>query len=194
MSEDLLHYLDEEGIEKTHLLGHSLGARLAMFLAINFPHRVNKLIAVDMAPRLYPPTQKPILDMMEKVELAKVQSRQQADDILAERIKDLSIRQFILKSLYRLPNNQFAWKTAWKYLREDYDSWGCSPVKEQQVYLGEGAFIYGMNSSFVNVTDHPIVQKHFPALEIIGIEGAGHWVHSDQQQRFLQEVERILLS
>jgi pimeloyl-ACP methyl ester carboxylesterase len=192
MTKDLLAYLDEQKMDRVHLFGHSLGARLAMYFAVNFPERVDKLIAVDMAPREYPPKQRPLLDLMEKVELAKVTTRQQADDILKEHVEETFVRQFLLKSLQRKPSGEFGWKVGWRFLRDDYPSWGCSPVTDEQIYSGEGAFMYGMDSTFVSIEDHPIIRKHFPALEIIGIEKAGHWVHSDQPQRFLQEVKRIL--
>lgn len=192
MSQDVLHYLECKGLEKVHLLGHSMGARVAMFLAMNCPHRVDKLIVVDMAPRDYPPTMMGIFKVMEKVALAKPTHRQQADDILATEVQEVAVRQFLLKSLKRSPDGKLVWKIAWQYLRDGAACWGHSPVLEGQTYDGLGAFIYGMESEYVSLTDHPMMHRHFPYLQIIGIDGAGHWLHTQQPELFLRELQHIL--
>ena len=109
MVEDLKELIDDEGLEKIYLMGHSMGGKTVMKFAVTYPERVEKLIVADIAPRFYPIHHQTILEGLNSLNLNQIKSRKEADDQLAQYIPELGVRQFLLKSLTR-DSEGFAWK------------------------------------------------------------------------------------
>ena len=100
MVEDLVQYIQEKELKQVILLGHSLGGKTAMELAIKYPELVEKLIVVDIAPRAYPVHHDHIIEGLSKLNFKEIESRAEADQLLALDVKEQDVRQFLLKSLY----------------------------------------------------------------------------------------------
>lgn len=100
MVEDILNYMNFHKIEKTNLLGHSLGGKAVMQFALTYPEKVAKLIVVDIAPKAYLPHHQGIIKALESVDFDKVTSRQEVEEILAQYIPEKSVIQFLTKNLY----------------------------------------------------------------------------------------------
>ena len=101
MADDVLTTLDKLGISQCHLLGHSMGGKVAMHIATHHPERVTKLIIVDIAPRSYPPHHRNLINAMLSVPLENMTKRSEAESILATVEPDVSVRRFLMKSLVR---------------------------------------------------------------------------------------------
>ena len=101
MADDLLAVLDTLGLAQVHLLGHSLGGKVAMQFATQYPERVSKLIVVDMAMRAYPDRYTQLMDHMLAVNLGQMASRNDVDNALKDAINNLRVRQFLLTNLVK---------------------------------------------------------------------------------------------
>ncbi|HFX17925.1 MAG TPA: alpha/beta fold hydrolase, partial [Flavobacteriales bacterium] len=110
MVADILEYMSYHQIDKAHVIGHSMGGKVAMNLAISAPDHIDKLIIVDIAPKLYPPHHYFIFEAIHQLNLTKLNTRKEAEEILLKQIESKPIVQFILKNLGRDKKGHFKWK------------------------------------------------------------------------------------
>lgn len=103
MAEDVVAYLDEQGIDRASLLGHSMGGKTAMQVALGYPERVERLIVADIAPVTYHPRHDAILEGMKNLDLSSISSRADADRALKDYVEVPEVRMFLLKNLVRVP-------------------------------------------------------------------------------------------
>ena len=108
MAKDVKEYLDTHNLKNIILMGHSMGGKTAMTVASLFPHLVEKLVVVDIAPKYYAPHHQQILEGLQAVDDATLTSRGDADDLLSKYVREKAVRMFLLKNLY--------WKTKEKFL------------------------------------------------------------------------------
>ncbi len=182
MADDLLEFLDDHALEQVMLLGHSMGGKAAMQLALSHPARVSRLIVVDIAPVSYPPHHNEVFDGLFSVDLARINSRGEAEKKLAERVTEASVRQFLLKNLYR-QNGHFAWRMNLKALQRDYESIAAAPSASGQ-YSGPTLFIKGGNSAYIQAEHQQAIVQRFPHAKAKIIQGAGHWPHAEKPALF----------
>jgi esterase len=182
MADDLVEFFREQHITKAHILGHSMGGKVAMLFAMQNPLKVEKLIVADIAPRYYPPHHQDILDGLNGLDLKKLTSRQDADDQLAKKIDDFGVRQFLLKNLNR-SSDGFSWKMNLPVLTRKIDKVGLE-IGKGVVYEGPSLFIKGGKSRYIRAEDVKEIERKFPNSQIKEIEGAGHWLHAEQPDTF----------
>ena len=187
MTDDVINYLTEQKIENCQVIGHSMGGKVAMLLATQEPHLIEKLVVVDIAPRYYPNHHDDILDGLAILEENQFQSRKEADKLLSEKIDEAGIRLFLMKNLYRDNNGQLQLRLNLKAIRENLDEIG-KGLPDNALFTGPTLFIKGGRSSYIGDTDKKIIQHHFPNAELKTIENAGHWVHAEQPTSFFNEV------
>ena len=190
MVEDLRELLDAENLDSVYLMGHSMGGKTVMNFAVTYPDRVRKLIVGDIAPRHYPIHHQVILEGLNALDLSQLQSRKEADELLAPYIPELGIRQFLLKSLGRDANG-FAWKINLSVITEQIEEVG-KALDEGTVFNGPTLFLGGANSSYIQEKDLPDMKRHFPNYAWISIPNAGHWLHAEQPQAVVVEMRKFL--
>jgi pimeloyl-ACP methyl ester carboxylesterase len=190
MVEDLRELLDEEGLEKVFLMGHSMGGKTAMNFATAYPERVEKLIVGDIAPRHYPIHHQQILEGLNALNLQRLQSRKEADEHLAAYISEAGIRQFLLKSLGR-GTEGFVWKINLPVITANIENVG-EALEEDSTYDGPCLFLGGANSNYILSSDLPDMYAHFPNYEWVSIPDAGHWLHAEQPQAVVSEMRKFL--
>ncbi len=191
MAQDLTQFMEEQGLEKTHLLGHSMGGKTAMTLALNHPEKVDRLIVVDIAPRYYRVHHQSILDGLNAIDLDKLQSRNQADDILSEYVEEKGTRQFLLKSLGRNGEGKFIWKINLPIITEKIENVS-QPIVSDRIFDRPALFVTGANSRYVQDKDKADIEKLFPNSNIIKIKNAGHWIHAEQPEAVIKTVQAFL--
>ena len=191
MTEDVINYLAYQKIDSCCIMGHSMGGKIAMQLAMEKPELVEKLVVVDIAPKFYPKHHDYILDGLALLEENQLESRKKADELLSEKIDEKGIRQFLLKNLFRDENNRLTLRINLKAIRENLDEIGKGLPGDAQ-FLGSTLFIKGQNSTYIENTDEKIIQHHFPNADFISIENAGHWVHAEQPTAFFKTVNDYL--
>lgn len=190
MVEDLKELLDDEGLEKAFLMGHSMGGKTVMNFALKYPERVKKLIVADIAPRYYPVHHESILEGLNSLDLKAINSRKEADDALAKYISEPGIRQFLLKSLGRDAEG-FTWKINLPVITGNIEIVG-EALPEGESYEGPTLFLAGANSQYIQQKDLPEILEFFPNYELEFVQNAGHWLHAEQPHAVVEEIRKFL--
>lgn len=187
---DVRDTMDAHGLASAHLLGHSLGGKTAMELALSNPERVRRLVVVDIAPVAYPPRHGAELEAMHGLDPATVASRREADDRLADAVPDPAVRQFLLKNLVR-SGASFAWRLPLETIVEQYPQIAAAPPSPGR-YDGPTLFVRGGESDYLPDDAERVIRQRFPAARIETLAGAGHWVHVEAPERFVELVRGFL--
>jgi len=184
-------YLIKQNIDRVRILGHSMGGKVAMKFALEFPERVNKLIVVDIAPVAYPAHHEQVFKGLLSVNLQEIKSRAEADKALSEYILEQSVRQLLLKSLTRDTEGNFAWKINVHAIYQNYPNI-LSGLSADKPYRSDVLFVAGGLSDYLKASDKNEILKLFPKATIRVIPKAGHWLHVEKPELFLGICERFL--
>ena len=187
MTADVEKFFVEQKIASAYVIGHSMGGKVAMQFALDFPARVKKLVVVDMAPRAYARTHDPIFAALLALDLKSFQTRSQIEDALAPEIPSLNLRRFLLKNLSRDDRGNFVWKMNLRGVAENYSRLG-EVLSPQNHFEKPTLFIRGGRSDYIAPTDELEIRRLFPAAKIQTIAAANHWVHADAPEEFLRLV------
>ncbi len=190
MAADLLELLDNEGLDKVFLMGHSMGGKVAMTFAVNNPERVARLIVADISPRYYPVHHEVILEGLQAINLPEIQSRKEADEALAIHIPDFGTRQFLLKSLGR-NSEGFYWKINLPVIVENIEEVG-KALDDDTFYKGKTLFLAGEKSNYIQEKDLESILAHFPKYQLKIIANAGHWLHAEEPKAVVREIREFL--
>lgn len=190
MAQDVLAFMDSHGIERAHVLGHSMGGKVAMQLALNEPQRILKLVIADVAPVAYERGEHDqIFAGLDAIDLATLSSRTDADRQLAEWVEDEIVRQFLLSNLLR-SDEGFAWRINLPVIRDSY------PLLRAGVtggpYQGDVLFVRGGRSDYILPAYEPALKAQFPQARIETIEHTGHWLHAEKPDTFYRIVSDFL--
>ena len=191
MSADMEEFFAAQKIESAHVIGHSMGGKVAMQFALGFQARVKKLVVVDMAPRAYARTHDKIFAALLALDLASFQTRQQIEEALALEIPSLNLRRFLLKNLGRDEQGKFVWKMNLSGVAENYSRLG-EVLSSQNGFAKSALFIRGGQSDYINAADELEIRRFFPAAQIQTIATANHWVHADAAEEFVRMVLEYL--
>ena len=187
MAQDLGEFMDDRGLSSAFLLGHSMGGKVAMRFAADFPNRVAKLIVVDITPKSYEPSHRPILNALLSLDLKAYQSFGEVDTALSAAVPEVAVRQFLLKNLKRGKDGQLSWRSHLEAIARNYDELS-KAITLQRKYTHPACFIRGGRSNYVQEGDFSIIKEAFPQAEIKTIVNAGHWVHADAAEEFVKAV------
>jgi len=172
------------------VLGHSMGGKAAMVLALTEPDRVARLIVADIAPVAYDHDQMQYVDAMRGLDLAGVTRRAQADAALAERVPEAAVRAFLLQSL-AIESGRADWRLNLDALAGEMPKILDFPQVEAR-FAGPTLFLTGASSDYVRPAYRERILALFPAAEHVGLPGAGHWLHADAPNAFVAAVEGFL--
>ncbi len=189
MAEDLLALMDDCNIEKAHIVGHSMGGKVAMQFATQSPDRVNKLVVVDMATRAYADEHSHLIDAMLAIDLQQHQSRQSVDGALKTNIPVTMVRQFLLMNLVR-SDTGLDWRINLPSLKDNYPALQ-SAVCEGAPYDKPCLFIHGEMSEYVLPADKAMIQQRFSQAAFIALP-TGHWIHAEAPTQFIEALENYL--
>jgi len=193
MSQDVLHYMNRYQLEKTSIIGHSMGGKTAMQIATDQPHRVEKLLVADISPKYYPPHHQPIVDALVQLNFDHINSRKEADESLAEHLNEVGIRQFLLKNLYWVESGKLALRFNLNVLKDKMDEIG-ENISSTATFNGPTLFLRGDRSEYILPNDFPEILKHFPNADIQTVEKAGHWLHAENPRQFFEKSLHFLNS
>lgn len=193
MVKDVVELMNDQGINKAHILGHSMGGKVAMHLATEYAEKVDKLIIVDIAPKYYPPHHQQIFEGFHSVDLKSLENRKDADDQMAAVIKNFGVRQFILKNLDRNKDGSFSWKLNLNAIENAIEKVG-EAIEGDVSFDGQTFFIAGSKSDYITNEDHDLIREHFPKALIATVKDAGHWVHAEKPKELGEMVIEFLAS
>ena len=193
MVQDVLAVADQLQLAQFDLMGHSMGGKAAMWLALDYPERLKKLIIVDIAPVNYPTRHQAIIQAMLTMPLASFKSRKEADTWLAPTIKQPFERAFLLKNLKWDENGKFIWQCNLPEIAKHYLSITAFHGTEQR-YDGATLFIGGGQSDYLQPEPWQVAQTYFPAARLAMIEESGHLPHVQTPDIFTEHVNKMLSS
>ncbi|HTF93009.1 MAG TPA: alpha/beta fold hydrolase [Verrucomicrobiae bacterium] len=187
MAQDLSEFFNAHNIESAFVLGHSLGGKIAMQLALESAARVDKLIVADMAPKSYPPVHRPLLATLRQLNLGRLKSFADAEAALAPAIGDAALRQFLIKNLERAGDGSFHWRIALDSIIANYDEL-IKAIRSNNRFDKPVCFLRAGRSEYIEAADLTLIRKHFPRAELRTIADAGHWLHIEAPDEFFRIV------
>lgn len=192
MVADVQALLRKHQIPKVHLLGHSLGGKVAMAVALTHPDLLYSLIVVDIAPVPYHDRYSAILDSLRAIRIDEAPSRSAVDRELTRSIPDPGLRQFLLTNLtamargYRWAANLDALQQSLPELRS------FPPLANTARFKKPALFVSGARSDYVREHHQAGIRQLFPAASFVTIDGAGHWPHIENPDSFLAAINAFL--
>ncbi|MEW6991208.1 alpha/beta fold hydrolase [Colwelliaceae bacterium 6441] len=190
LAQDIIDTLDHLNIASTHILGHSMGGKIAMQVALDFPDRINSLIVADISPIQYPEHHNQIIEGLQSINLSLINNRKQADEQLSHYVKDIGVRQFLLRNLHKV-NERFAFKCNLAFIAQCYPQI-IQGYKGVKTFNKPTLFIKGGNSDYISIDHRPIINQLFPMSKAKIIQGAGHWLHAEKTIAFNKTVTNFL--
>ncbi|HNW69214.1 MAG TPA: alpha/beta fold hydrolase [Bacteroidales bacterium] len=190
---DIIELYHKLNFNSAVIIGHSLGGRVAISAALKHPDLFSRLIVEDMAPRKYSGNKSinNLLQVMNQIDLKSKRSINEIDEALMQAIPDTRNRQLVLKNITRISEGVYVWKLNLDVITRKVESL-MAPVFEEVAFTKPTLFIKGGRSNLIRPEDFKIIYKFFPAAEIEIIPNAGHWVHADDPQLFLEKVMTFL--
>ena len=184
LAQDVVDYMDGQGIASAAIVGHSMGGKVGLFTAWLHPSRVQRLAVIDIATRAYAPHHGAQIAGMRAVDPATLQSRAEADARMAVYINDAGVRQFLLKNLHRTEGGSFTWRH------------NLEGLVTAQMQIGQGLptdaqinspllFVRGATSNYITPEDEQDIARQFPQAVVATVPGAGHWVQVEQPSALL---------
>jgi pimeloyl-ACP methyl ester carboxylesterase len=189
MADDLAEAIERLCGGRAVVLGHSMGGKAAMTLALSNPALLAGLIVADIAPVAYSHTHLGYLKAMQSVDLARVTRRSDADPMLAEAVPPPMLRSFLLQNLV-IEDGSASWRLNLAALEANMPPLLDFPAGlPEAAYHGPAYFLHGSVSPYVAPETHPRIRALFPGAEIEALPRAGHWLHAEQPAAFLGKVE-----
>jgi esterase len=184
MAADVLQLLDRLALEDCYLLGHSMGGKVAMTLALQNPERVARMVVADIAPVTYFHHYDDLIDPILALHLDSIESRAQADQLLRPNIPEDLLRTFLLQNLAR-DGDEWRWRVNWQVIQRDMQ-WltGFVDLPEARMVELPTLFLRGANSDYIGDAESLVIERHFNDFRIETIEAAGHWLHAENPEAF----------
>ena len=185
MADKVLAMLDELDLTYVNVLGHSLGGKVAMSLALRHPSRVHKMIVADIAPVTYPSQHDAVLAGLGATDIKQAASRAEVQQLLQASIEDAATCQFLMQSLEKQEQG-FRWRMNLPAIIKSYDDLrqGLSLDKDHQAFERSVLFIAGEYSDYIKPEYEAVTRELFPNSAFEEIAGASHWLHAEKPDIF----------
>lgn len=194
LAQDIINVLDHLNINNCILLGHSMGGKIAIQVALEQPKRIKKLLIADIAPVSYPPHHLDIIKGLQAIDLSKIKKRKDADDQLAPYVDNIGVRQFLLRNLAQDKLGNFTFRCSLEDIASGYPE----IMKANEVPVGKAAFngdtlfIKGGSSDYILPEHRQAIVKLLPNSQAKIIQGAGHWLHAEKTIAFNKIVTNFI--
>ena len=194
MARDVAVFIERHSLAPCHVLGHSMGGKVAMQLALDRPDCVNRLIVADIAPVQYPAHHDHVLAGLQDLAKAAPSDRKQADRLLGHHVMDAGVRAFLLKSWQRDSSGQWRWLIDVDNVITNYARLGepNRPGGAADHFSGSTLFIAGSQSDYLRPEHRETILALFPKARVKIIQGTGHWLHAEKPQLFNRLAGRFL--
>ncbi len=186
MVKDVADFIDQHELVDPIVIGHSMGGKVAMNLALAHPDKLKKLIVVDIAPKPYNMEDYVVLKGLNAVPIDEVTTRQEADEALASFVDEEDVRQFLLKNLQRKAEGGFKWKLNLPAISENILKIGLA-LQYDGTFDKPSLFVRGEKSNYIRDHDFDRIRKIFPAAQFETVD-AGHWVPAEKPAEFVELV------
>jgi len=191
LAQDVRDFALQLHITSCYLLGHSMGGKVAMEAALRYPNLVDKLVVVDIAPRLYPSFHDAILEALTSLDLTAYKSRSDIDRALSTKIAELPVRQFLMKNLARNEDGSYRWKMNLAVIAQHYPEL-LQEIDSTVPFTKPVLFVRSLRSSYIGDKDIPEIHRLFPKSSFADFD-TGHWVHAESPDGLIKTVTAFLL-
>jgi len=191
MASDVIETMKQIGIDSAHIIGHSMGGKVAMHIAQSHSKYLLKLVVVDMGIKSYPMHHQDLIHAMKNAPLNDFSARSEANNYLQKLIPEEGVRQFLLKNLFWIEKGKLAWRMNLSILEQSMNN--ILEALPQHGVLNSTLFVRGSNSNYILEEDLSAIEDLFLDSEFISIDGAGHWVHAEAPDVFIERTLSFLL-
>ncbi|KEK28306.1 alpha/beta fold hydrolase [Shewanella xiamenensis] len=194
LAKAMVDLLDDLKLERVHIVGHSMGGKIAMATALAYPERIISMVAADIAPVAYQPRHDVVFAALESLPLEGHTDRRFALAHLTHSGIDEATAQFLLKNLQRTETG-FRWKMNLSGLKACYPNiigWHNLVEEKRQTYHGPSLFIRGGDSNYVTGEHRNAIMTQFPLAQAKTLEGCGHWLHAQKPTIFNRIVSEFI--
>ena len=189
MAADVRALIEAQGLERPVVIGHSMGGKTAMALALETPQAIGRLVVVDIAPVSYPDRFSSYVDAMQRVDMEHLTRRADATLQLATRIQDMDVVGFLMQNLVS-QGSHLDWRVNLAGIGSSMPTLTGFPTELlQRAFPGRTTLIRGALSDYVQPDDVEVMRASFPDLTVVDIQGAGHWVHADRPADFVAALD-----
>ncbi len=183
MAEDVHRLVRGLGAGPALVIGHSMGGKIGMELALSYQEDVEKLVVVDISPYRYKPLYANVFTALRDIDVTALSARSRADRQLREKVPDRLVRLFLLKNLRRDDRGAFSWKINLEALANNYHHiW--AGIDTSRTFNKPVLFLEGENSEAGIKLQFEEIKKTFPRAEYSMVPGAGHWLHAEKPREF----------
>ena len=193
LSEDVIELIEENCDEPPHIIGHSMGGQAAMAVATSGAVKISSLIVADAAPMRKRGNLQAILEALMRLDLGEIKSRPEADEVLSGDIPEQRIRLFLLQNLKRKDTGELYWRInlpeLYRYVVEEEFE-----IAHGSKYEGPTLVLAGGRSEYRVWEQEDVYRAHFPNMTLEVFNDAGHWLHSDAFEKFVERVRRFINS
>ena len=186
LADDLERLIVHLGIDQFTLIGHSMGGKTAMYYSQKYPTRLEKMVIVDIGIKQYPMHHNEIIKGIKSLDLTTISSRSAAEQAMIPFVDSYGVRQFLLKNLYWVEKGKLAWRMNVDVLEREMEEI-LAPIQNIEVWTPT-LFLRGAMSNYILDEDWDAIEEIFPDATLETIENAGHWVHSEQPDEFIEKV------
>ena len=193
MAGDVASFIESHGLGPAVLIGHSMGGKTAMRLALDRPSLVARLVVVDIAPVDYDHSSGLYVDALRAIDVSVLSARGEVDERLAAVVPEPGIRAFLLQNLVR-QDLGFSWRANLDVLAEAMPALMTFPKVDTDRFVNPSIVLAGMKSDYVQTAHQGEFQRLFPQIETRYIANAGHWLHAEQPEVVLAHLKDFLAS
>lgn len=190
MASDIIEYMDDQRLDTANLIGHSMGGKIAMSLALQAPERINKLVVIDISPAAYEVKHDSVLEGLSAIDLHVLQQRSDADALLLPYVEEKEVRQFLLKNIYRDEHGYYKWRINLSAIKKTY----CRIIEglsANKPFNGDILFLKGSNSDYILPSHKEKILSLFPKATVKIITDTGHWLHAQKPALVCRYINRF---
>ena len=192
MADDVRRFIEQQGLQRPAVMGHSMGGKTAMALALLYPGNVGPLVVVDIAPVAYADTLTPFAEAMRSVDVLAAASRTEVQRRLAPMLPDPTLAPFLMQNLV-MRNDHFDWRINLGVISASMAQLSDFPKPLHGLQFQRPLHaIVGARSDYVRAHDGSPFAPMFTRVKTEVVADAGHWVHADQAQAFVAALRRAL--
>ncbi|MCK5669187.1 MAG: alpha/beta fold hydrolase [Gammaproteobacteria bacterium] len=192
MADDVFQFISEHDLEEVSIVGHSMGGKVAMQMALGHPEIIKRLIIIDIAPVQYQHSFDNLISSLDALPLDQISSRQEADEYLKTSVQPESLRQFLLQNLHKLETG-FCWRINLKAIQSCIDElMGFHTAHREKQYQKSVLFLKGEKSDYIKHLYERQIFSFFPRALFITLEGAGHWLHTENPDFVVNEIGKFI--
>jgi len=189
MADDVVHFFEKTGLKNISLIGHSMGGKVAMKIAMQSPQYLKNLIVVDIAPKAYKAGHTPYFEAYQQILLDKISNRKELDHAFIKYEKNEGVRLFLMKNIVSNNEGGYKLKINIQGIKNGYED-VIGKLELEKISIPT-LFIKGAKSNYILEEDMAAIKQHFNNVQFASIANAGHWVHAENRDDFITAVEEF---